>query len=479
MRPDFVDETNTPTLYQLAHEGVFFQNHHAVYLTSTEVNATAMSTGCYPNRSGILGNREYRPRINPLTNVAVEAFTTVRKGDEITHNHYLQLPTLAEILQHAGKKTAIAGAKPVVLLHDRLEQGRVCADCVNLIERKTVPAAAAEKLDLPAFTPKDIPNTRQDEATTHALIGPMWDKEVPSYSMLWLSEPDATQHNSGLGTARALKALKGSDDNLARVLTELTARGVRDKTDVFVISDHGFSTTSRSVDIAAFLKRAGFNAVREFSQPPANDDILVIGNGGTELFYVIGHDSKLTHKIVELLQAQDFAGAIFTREPMDGAFTLDQVRINTSDAPDIALSFRWTTDKNTSEIAGSVASDGGNGPGRGVHTSLSPFDVHNTLIAAGPDFRKGMVDQLPSGNIDLAPTVLHILGVTSPEHMDGRVLTEALTSETSKSPDPATRTLNATRDLGATVWQQYLRVTEFDGTTYLEEANGHSEPKTK
>jgi arylsulfatase A-like enzyme len=105
--------------------------------------------------------------------------------------------------------------------------------------------------------------------------------------------------------------------------------------------------------------------------------------------------------------------------------------------------------------------------------------VHNTLIAAGPDFRKGMVDQLPSGNIDLAPTVLHILGVTSPEHMDGRVLTEALTSETSKSPDPATRTLNATRDLGATVWQQYLRVTEFDGTTYLEEANGHSEPKTK
>jgi arylsulfatase A-like enzyme len=90
-----------------------------------------------------------------------------------------------------------------------------------------------------------------------------------------------------------------------------------------------------------------------------------------------------------------------------------------------------------------------------------------------------MVDQLPSGNIDLAPTVLHILGVTSPEHMDGRVLTEALTSDTSKSPDPATRTLNATRDLGATVWQQYLRVTEFDGTTYLEEANGHSEPKTK
>src|ERR1019366_527971 len=155
-----------------------------------------------------------------------------------THNHYLQMPTPEKTLRRPGKKPAIAGAKPVVLLHDRLEQGRVCADCVNLFEHTTVPAAAVEKLNLPAFTPKDIPNTRRDEVATHALIGPLWDKAVPAFSLLWLSEPDATQHNSGLGTARALKALKGSDDNLARVLTELTARGVRDRTDVFVISDH-------------------------------------------------------------------------------------------------------------------------------------------------------------------------------------------------------------------------------------------------
>jgi arylsulfatase A-like enzyme len=476
MRPDFVNETNTPTLYQLAHEGVFFQNHHAVYLSSTEVNGTAIATGCYPNRSGILANREYRPAINLLKPIDIQDFDAVRKGDEVAHNHYLQMPTLEEILQRAGKKTAIAGAKPVVLLHDRLEQGRVCADCVNLFESATVPAAAIEKLNLPPFTPKDIPNTRRDEFATHALIGPLWDKAVPAFSLLWLSEPDATQHAAGLGSPRSLKALKGSDDNLARVLKELTARGVRDKTDVFVISDHGFSTTSRSVDLAAFLKRRGFNAVREFLQPPVNGDILVIGNGGTDLLYVIGHDSEITHKIVELLQAQDFAGAIFTREPMDGTFTLDKVRINTADAPDIALSFRWTTEKNTSEIAGLVDSDGGNGPGRGVHTSLSPFDLHNTLIAAGPDFRKGMVDQLPSGNIDLAPTVLHILGVPPPEPMDGRVLTEALVSETSEGPDPVTQTLKATRDLGTTVWQQYLRVTVY-GTTYLEEANGHSELK--
>jgi arylsulfatase A-like enzyme len=141
------------------------------------------------------------------------------------------------------------------------------------------------------------------------------------------------------------------------------------------------------------------------------------------------------------------------------------------------VSLRWTRDKNDAGIPGSLPCESSLGVNQGIHSSLSPFDIHNTLIAAGPDFQKGWVDHLPSGNIDLAPTVLHILGVPAPERMDGRVLSEALTSGTSKSPDPVTHTFDATRDLGTSVWQQYLRVTEFGGTTYLDEGNGHSEPR--
>ena len=323
--------------------------------------------------------------------------------------------------------------------------------------------------------PKEVPNTHEDDAITTALIGPMWDKEVPAFSMLWLSEPDASQHNSGLGTAKSLKALKGSDNNLARVLKELTARGVRDKTDVFVISDHGFSTISRVLNLVGVLKEAGFNAAHEFQQPPTNGDVMVVGNGGTALLYVVGHDPKLIHRMVDVLQVQDFAGVIFTREPMEGTFTLDQVRINTHDAPDIAVSMRWTKDKNDAGIPGTVPCESWLTASQGIHSSLSPFDMHNILIAAGPDFKKGMVDHLPSGNVDLAPTILHILGVAAPQHMDGRVLTEALIGETSKLPAPVTHTLNATHELSQATWQQYLRVTEFGGATYFDEGNGHQE----
>ena len=63
-----------------------------------------------------------------------------------------------------------------------------------------------------------------------------------------------------------------------------------------------------------------------------------------------------------------------------------------------------------------------------MHGSLSPFDMHNTCIAAGPDFRKGAQDDLPTGNIDIAPTILWILGV-EPEHkLSGRVLARGFDS---------------------------------------------------
>ena len=63
MRPDFVSAQYTPQLYDLAQHGTFFKNHHPVYISSTEVNGTALATGMYPNKSGIMANSEYRPEI--------------------------------------------------------------------------------------------------------------------------------------------------------------------------------------------------------------------------------------------------------------------------------------------------------------------------------------------------------------------------------------------------------------------------------
>ncbi|MDB6112165.1 MAG: Type phosphodiesterase/nucleotide pyrophosphatase, partial [Pedosphaera sp.] len=250
MRPDFVTQQNTPNLWQLAREGVTFKHHHPAYLSSTEVNGTALSTGAYPAHDGIVGNKEYRPDINPLAFIHTEELGIVRKGDELTHGHYLALPTLVEIVRQAGRKTAVAGAKPVALLLDRADRTNANSGA-NVFAGQTLPADLLERLTnrYGAFPKANDAKPTRNDWTTLALLDSLWADGVPDLSFLWMNEPDLAQHETGPGSERSLTAIHNADDNLARALRALEAKGVRDTTDILVVSDHGFSTILCLVDL--------------------------------------------------------------------------------------------------------------------------------------------------------------------------------------------------------------------------------------
>src|SRR5204863_8452571 len=132
MRPDFVTEQNTPALWKLAREGVTFRNHHSVYPSATMVNGTALVTGIYPGRNGIIANHVYRPEIDPHHAVDVELPPTVKKGDEVSRGKYISVPTIAELVQRARGRTVIAAAKSVGLLLDRQPNVGTAENCVTL-----------------------------------------------------------------------------------------------------------------------------------------------------------------------------------------------------------------------------------------------------------------------------------------------------------------------------------------------------------
>jgi arylsulfatase A-like enzyme len=483
MRPDFVNRSNTPTLCDLVQRGVFFAHNHAVYVTSTEVNGTALATGDYPEHSGVMANRELRPEINPLVAIDTQSLDAIRKGDQL--GGYLSVPTLAETLQRRGYSTAIAGTKPVVLLHDHADRPEN-ASSVVLYEGHTLPAALATGFTkaLGPFPPDNGSKTNCDIWTTRSLTELIWKKEVPPFSLLWLAEPDNTQHQTGVGSPESLAAIRNSDYALSRVIMELKEKGVYDLTDIIVVSDHGFSTISRNVDLVAKLRDAGFKAVREFTASPSKGDVLVVGLGGSALVYVIGHEEKTIARLVNFLQTQDFVGPIFTKHTLKGTFSLDDGLIHSPHAPDIIFSFGWTSDTNSTGEPGCLISEseGSNlslGSGqKATHASLSPFDLHNTLVAAGPDFRQGYQDETPSGNIDVAPTVLKILDVKPLQRMDGRVLSEALNSSNESLPRIKTKELHADANLPAGEWSQTLRITEVNGVRYLEQGTGSFTPRS-
>ncbi|HYV28585.1 MAG TPA: alkaline phosphatase family protein [Candidatus Eisenbacteria bacterium] len=479
MRPDFIRPQYTPRLYQLARGGVFFKNHHALYISSTEVNGTGLATGVYPDRSGIMSNSDYRPEIGWLGPQGTESLEAVRRGDWLTEGNYLQVPTIAEILQRHGQPTIIAGTKPVALLFDRAlkRTSPAASNSVMLYRGRTIPSAVLPSLikvndDKTFVTNVTHPNLTQDAWTTKALTHGLWKKGVPKFTLLWLSEPDASQHETGPGSDVSISALESSDKNLAEVLKMLDEKKVLDKTDVFVVSDHGFSTIFRGPDVVELLKKAKFKATRKFEDPEPGD-VLVVGLGGSMLLYVIEHEAEVVRRLVEYFQSTDFTGVIFSRTPQEGTFPLDLAHIDTTNAPDLVVSFRWSADKNEFGTPGMVIGENGK-KGKGTHASLSHFDMNNTLVAAGPDFQQGFINELPTGNADLVPTILSLLGVTPSQPLDGRILTEALVNSSGEKLKPEQKTIEATRDLGLFRWRQYLKFTTVGNAIYFDEGNGES-----
>ena len=478
LRPDSVTEKNTPTLYKLSREGVVFTHHHSVYPTTTEVNGTALATGVLPETSGIIANREFRPTINPNKPVATESPATIRAGDLATQGKYIAVATLAETLQAAGHPTAVAGTKGVALLQDRSDSRAEGAACKSAIVfgGHSYPQSAAEAIASaqgPFPSPVTFPNSAQDQWTTHALIDGLWKNGVPIFSLLWFSDPDFSQHNTAPGSDIVLAALKSNDDNLATVLTTLETKGIRNQTDIFIVSDHGFSTIENGVDLTDELLKAGFDAVRELSTQPKPGQILVVGLGGTTTFYVIDHNPETIAKLVAFLQSLPYSGVICTRAPMPGTFTLDEVGAHSPAAPDVMMAFRWSDEPNQHGIRGLICpSENGKREGRGTHGSLSKFDLHNTLIAAGPDLKAGFSNTLPSGNIDLVPTILWILGVPPAQPLQGRVLSEAMKDAGNDATlRPRTQTLRATCKVADSTRTQYLQVTRVGNAVYLNEGN--------
>ncbi len=186
---------------------------------------------------------------------------------------------------------------------------------------------------------------------------------------------------------------------------------------------------------------------------PANA-VVVAANGGSDYFYVPSHDATTIANLVKLLQRREEYGAIFV-DSRYGAIpgTLTMANVNLENAtrqnngqPDVVVAF---TSDDTVSIQGKTGiefeSTGGQ---RGMHGSFGSTDIHNTLIAAGPSFQKGLVNTRPTGNVDVAPTVAYLLGLSMPA-ADGRVLNEALVRPASSStPTVASSTVSSSTATG-------------------------------
>jgi len=418
LRPDYVTPEVMPRLYRLGERGVVFRAHHSVFPTVTRVNASSFVTGTYPETHGLLGNTIYIPSVDPASGLDTgerDNLERVARAD----GRLLTAPTIGELLQAHGMKVlgvSSGSTGSSFLLNHTVSGGAVIHTEYTLPE-----SLGADVMDALGPAPAHAtPNDAQNQRAVDAYLKVGLDTIHPDVTLMWLNDPDGTAHEYGLGAPITRTSLSLVDGGIGRIEDTLRAKGVLDRTNIIVTSDHGFSTHTGELKLESL--------VDPFAKSMADGTKdLVVAEGA---IYVRGAaDPSRVRAIVAALQRRPEVGAIFTRPAANGGregvvpgtLSFDIARWNHARSGEILVSANWTDKKNAAGFAGTTTQSGVAG-----HGTSSPFDIHNTLIAAGPDFREHATSDAPTSNVDIAPTLLRLLGLPPAPSMTGRVIEEGL-----------------------------------------------------
>ena len=463
LQPSQLQPDIAPNLAEFAAGGVTFARNHPVFPTVTRINVASLMTGCHPGSHGLAGNtlviRDYDPD-NTIPALEPELTKVRQKTGAV-----LLKPTLADILHGHGAEYVAVG---VGTSGNAYVQNPLAED----LGGATIHPQFCMPRDLHGpiverfgpWPPYATSNDAQVKLGTRVLIDYVLAERAPEVALLWYSEPDTTNHKAGVGSTKANSALACADEQFGRILRWLESNGALDETDVIVVSDHGYATITEVVDVEAEVRSAGFSGGGE----PGG--VLVAHNGSSALFYAHEADRATLERLVAWLIRQPWCGAMLASEragPMPGTIPASIAGIEGRRGPDLAMAFAWDSEPNAAGYPGRSASV--IGPiGAGTHGGMSAHELRNTLVARGPSFRKSAVIDTPTGNIDVAPTILHILGLAGGEEMDGRVLHEAF-ADGDSPPDVEWDTETHTAELDG--YRQQVTVSTVAGSRYVDGGN--------
>ena len=429
LRPDYVTEEVMPNVHVLAREGVVGLAHHASFPTVTRVNASSISTGAYPGGHGVMGNSVYFPEVNPKGGISTGSATNLMRIQETIAGRLWTTSTLGEILESKGMKLAVvsSGSPGSAYCLNPYIAGGAVLNVEMVLPEAVATEISAQFGDVPA---EGEPNLGQNQRAVDMYLDYVLPKLNPAATIIWLSDPDHTAHAKGMGDPVTVASLTAVDGEVGRILDTLETRGLRDATNILIVSDHGFATYGGDQD-GTLADPAGLLIAKGLKEGPDSTDVVEV-NGA---IYVNEGGDERVKGIVNALQKQPWTGPLFTRAEapgsdkgwVPGTLSFDLIHFDHERAPDVMFSPRWTDAVNEHGYAGYTMA-----PGLAGHGSASLHEVRATLIAAGPDIRKGRENPLPTANVDVAPTVAYLLGIDYDSFPHGRVMKELMND----GPDP-------------------------------------------
>src|SRR5262245_57484862 len=407
LRRDLIDDARTPTLARLARRAQDFAAHRSVFPSATRVVSASFATGCMPARHELQGNTLALMEEGRLVYHDAGHPEFLQHKRRVT-GRALGVPTLAERVAPHGGMILFSNVSPgAAYAHDPDGHGHVYHRAGSLAPGRR-PLEGAQALAILQHTAGEI-------AMTSRFIDEVLVERRPALAMLWMGEPDATQHIRPLGSPEHLAVLRQADANAARVVEAVDR--LRDKGEevlLIVCSDHGHQTVSRIIDVEAELVAAGLK------QSAKSDDVVTPTSGTSTLVYVHPDHAARIDAIGAFLASRDWIDKVVP------AAELGTVGQAPNHGLAFAISLKSDEEPNAFRIRGcSYESKPVAGKathlGCGQHGGLGKYEQMPFLMIDGEGFAAGTTSPTPTAPIDLAPTILAHLRLPA-EGMDGRAL---------------------------------------------------------
>jgi hypothetical protein len=444
-RPDYFLWADLPHIKSLMKEGASYDRAWVGQLrNNTPPGHTTMATGSFPKNDGILcfGWRDPSNK----TGSSPTSWKNVTSGymnGLIARSGATSIGTLYKKVHPEARVAAISSDKFYAaaglgaesadfILFSRsgdVTDFRHRADNILVPEGVQGHLAPAEIMKDPGLRHNKSGNWDSDSWAMDLALK-LFEKEKPRIMMINLPDTDEAGHATGGITKPQVmgRIISLADHQIGRLIEAYKKAGVYDRTVFVITSDHGMTPSLHYIQQAAIdriLRESGTS-----------------GNAQPEFY--LANPAKAAEVAENIAKAKiaGIHGVYYRAKTSDGSYVyLPTPTTAGTISGDLDKCFRYLTETYASEKSPDVfmviaenwrqdyLSYGFRMPGS--HDTVTWLSQHIPLIISGPGVKKGALLDSPARLVDIAPTVLTLMGV-APEHMDGIILADSLANPTTE-----------------------------------------------
>ena len=436
-------------------QATYYQESRSVIIAETNPNHVAMMTGAYIDSSGAAGNgygvyapvEENTCRATGPTDYSKAP--TLTSGEDAS---CLLAETVFESIKRQGNPHGLLTAgifgKPKLAAifagrnvnPERRDVDHLWAPCSGSLE------GDEDYCDEDADTNAASGYTLEDGVVMDEVLrtmeegidGPGGEKRRPDFTFVNLPQVDSAGHAFTPGSAYDT-AIALADMEIERLVTALKERGEWERSVVILLSDHSMDSTLTKTRLSDVLEGQGID----------ESTYTVIGNGNAAMLYLTDRTSPDRFELLARMRAAaltspNIAEALYREpNPQDGGeqFTIGGVH------PGWHAAGERTGDLLVMHAPGGAFLDTGEGSNPltdvvpslpGQHGASQTRDNFFAVIGGGPfvrtralagtqapDYDDTLGNPGQAENVDPAPTVMGLFGLTGPADSRGRFLSEA------------------------------------------------------